>query len=295
MGRCCALVLLVMLGCRSVQQPVTRESRTALASSGFVSLPVLAAQLDLAYHGDTGGCIEMSAPPDHVMLVRDSRRALVNGEPVALDQPCMRRGGGYVVAASDAELLRIELCHIRATRAPVQRVSKPGPPPQVHAAMTGLPPEWRPDAGAEPRDWRYIVVHHTATESSDASRIDRDHRAQGWDGLGYHFVIGNGTESGDGEIEVGYRWRQQGHGAHARAKAGDDNHWNTHGIGICLVGNFVKQSPSRRQMDALVRLTRALMEECDIPARNVVPHSKVKGTLCPGPRFPWDEFKARLR
>ena len=30
-------------------------------------------------------------------------------------------------------------------------------------------------------------------------------QAKGWDELGYHFVIGNGTDTRDGQVEVGSR------------------------------------------------------------------------------------------
>ena len=33
-------------------------------------------------------------------------------------------------------------------------------------------------------------------------------------GLAYHFVIGNGTSTGNGQIEVGDRWRRQINGGH---------------------------------------------------------------------------------
>jgi N-acetyl-anhydromuramyl-L-alanine amidase AmpD len=115
------------------------------------------------------------------------------------------------------------------------------------------------------------------------------------DGLGYHFVIGNGTLSGDGEIEVGYRWKSQIHGAHARAKPGDDNRWNELGIGICLIGDFRYVEPSEQQLDTLVRLVRSLRVAYAIPAASVVPHEFVKPTICPGPKFPWAEFHARIR
>ena len=114
------------------------------------------------------------------------------------------------------------------------------------------------------------------------------------DGLGYHFVIGNGTFTGDGEIEVGYRWRKQIHGAHARVRAGDDNRWNNYGIGICLVGDFRYTAPSERQMAALVRLVRQLRRTFNIPCTRIVPHDFVKPTICPGPKFPWAEFHRRI-
>jgi N-acetyl-anhydromuramyl-L-alanine amidase AmpD len=78
-------------------------------------------------------------------------------------------------------------------------------------------------------------------------------------------------------------------------RPGDDNRWNLHSIGICLVGDFTKTAPSQQQMDALVRLVRALMAEYGIEARDVVPHHHVHPTQCPGPRFPWSQFMSRIR
>ena len=47
--------------------------------------------------------------------------------------------------------------------------------------------------------------------------IDKYHReGRGWESAGYHFVIGNGTGSPDGSIEVGPRWLAQEAGAHCR-------------------------------------------------------------------------------
>src|SRR5439155_15411047 len=68
----------------------------------------------------------------------------------------------------------------------------------------GVPREWVPNVTSRP--WRWIVIHHSATPTGSAAKFDRDHRAKGWDELGYHFVIGNGTETRNGQIEVGPRW-----------------------------------------------------------------------------------------
>src|SRR4051812_3753672 len=64
-----------------------------------------------------------------------------------------------------------------------------------------IPQDWLIHVPAN--QWQYIVIHHSATPSGSAAAFDRMHRAKGWDELGYHFVIGNGTMSGDGQIEVG--------------------------------------------------------------------------------------------
>jgi hypothetical protein len=281
--------------CASVPPAQHHETHAELPSLSYVSVSRLAARLELDYLGEAEGYIEMAAPPDHVVFTRDSRNALVNGKKLALGRPCLRRGTEFVVSASDADLVCTTLAGQRSGRDLTPLPGSVGSLPPERISPSGLPPEFRPASGARPRAWRWIVVHHAAMEEGSAERIHRVHLGNGWDGLGYHFVIGNGTLSGDGQIEMGFRWRDQLHGAHARARPGDDNRWNLHGIGICLVGDFTDHGPSRRQLDALVLLVRALMAEYDIAPSNVVPHSIVHDTACPGARFPWRDFMTRIR
>ena len=67
------------------------------------------------------------------------------------------------------------------------------------------------------RPWRYIVLHHSASTAGNYDEIDREHRKLlGYEGCGYHFVIGNGNGSGDGQIEVAQRWNNQKQGVHCR-------------------------------------------------------------------------------
>lgn len=140
--------------------------------------------------------------------------------------------------------------------------------------------------------WKTIVLHHSATSTGGARAFDLQHRKRGWDGLGYHFVIGNGSDTPDGSIEVGYRWKQQLHGAHCKT---EDNFYNDHGIGICLVGDFTKTSPTARQMASLKRLVRFLCERCRIPAGKLTSHGTVNPqTQCPGHRFNLDQLKRSL-
>ena len=113
--------------------------------------------------------------------------------------------------------------------------------------------------------------------------FDRNHRSKGWDELGYHFVIGNGNGSGDGQIEVGPRWHKQKHGAHCKTL---DNHFNEHGIGICLVGDFTKTKPTRKQIASLTHLAASLCSQCGISPHRIVAHGAVTGkTACPGANF----------
>ncbi|MBI3828699.1 MAG: N-acetylmuramoyl-L-alanine amidase [Planctomycetes bacterium] len=141
------------------------------------------------------------------------------------------------------------------------------------------------------RDWKYIVIHHSASAIGSASIFDRAHKARGWDGLGYDFVIGNGEGSGDGQVEVGYRWVQQARGAHA-----GNMDYNEHGIGICLVGNFEDTRPTAKQLESLHALVKFLMAKTGIPAANIIGHGDVPGkdTRCPGKLFDMASFRVSM-
>ena len=161
-----------------------------------------------------------------------------------------------------------------------------------------VPAAWVPPARlANLRSWRAIIIHHSASEGGNLAEIDRWHKQRGWDGVGYHFVIDNGDGATDGRIEVGFRWRQQREGAHCRPRPDDDNYWNEHAIGICLVGDFDKKSPSPAQYDALARLVRFLQKRYDIPPSQIKGHGHVPGAIthCPGRHFSWAQLRRRLR
>jgi len=123
---------------------------------------------------------------------------------------------------------------------------------------------------------RRIVVHHSATETGNASVFRVLHRAvNGWNDIAYHFVIGNGTLSDDGEVETGRPLPYKG--AHARGG-------NEDSIGICLVGNFNLSDPTAAQTASLGKLLKSLMGEYGIDANGVILHRDVNGseTECPG-------------
>ena len=144
------------------------------------------------------------------------------------------------------------------------------------------------------KKWRYIIIHHSATDTGNALSLFKLHLRRGfWHGLGYQFVISNGTSGkADGQIEVSPRWTHQDVGAHCKA----DN-MNYCGIGICLVGNFSKERVSEKQLDSLAYLVNILRGYYNIPVKNILGHGQVRGaaTECPGNNFPWKEFYERLK
>jgi len=141
----------------------------------------------------------------------------------------------------------------------------------------------------QPGRWRSVVIHHSATLGGNAARFDDYHRFERhWEGgLGYHFVIGNGNGSDDGEVEVGHRWLRQETGAHVR------DH-NVGAVGICLVGDFETHLPTDRQMQALTCLVRCLMDVCGLTPDDVTLHRELGNTKCPGALFPAEAFRVRL-
>ncbi len=180
----------------------------------------------------------------------------------------------------------VAMTKITATPLPARRATRPRPSVTRQEARSPRtePQAWRPRGGISDR-WDTIVIHHSASDTGNAQLFDRYHRnVNRWDEMGYHFVIGNGRGSGDGVVEVGSRWFKQKHGAHCKTP---DNHYNNHGIGICLVGDFRNVPPSDAQMASLTRLVRFLAGACGIPPQNIVTHRGVTGrTVCPGPKFP---------
>jgi len=189
--------------------------------------------------------------------------------------------------------------YARRTPPPTARVTPARPPTTVRRrpprTLTGTrrPGVWYPRSRRISPRWKTIVIHHSGTISGSARTFDRFHRKErGWDSLGYHFVIGNGSETPDGLVEIGPRWHQQKHGAHCKTPT---NYYNDYGIGICLVGDFTKQRPTHRQMHALNRLVAFLSKSCSIPASKVWTHGDInRKTLCPGKHFALGPLKRYL-
>lgn len=150
----------------------------------------------------------------------------------------------------------------------------------------------RVDAPVATERWQRIVIHHSGEPFGSADTIAAEHTARGLQGLGYHFVIGNGQGSEDGELFVGRRWLEQLPGAHV---AGPQAPWNNqHAIAICLVGDGDRRSFTPAQLARLSELLSALCAELNIPEEQVVLHRDLAPTSSPGRMFPEAALRARL-
>jgi hypothetical protein len=270
----------------------------------------LAHRLGLAYE-DGGAFVLLSDATCRVRIYPNTHVISLDGRDEVLRGTMRRELHGVLVPGPAAGIIE---SHVLATRvprvvtpppaavprppvappvAPAPVVVKPKPAAPARVGTVAPDPSWV--VAPTSRTWTWIVLHHSDDLSGCMSKYHQGHLDQGWEhGCGYHFVIGNGTQSGDGEVETSKRWRNQLQGAHAKTP---DNQFNDHGIGICLVGDFENGTgrPTAAQLRSLQRLSQWLMDRYDIPLANLRGHCHCKPTCCPGRNFPWAEVRAGLR
>lgn len=118
-----------------------------------------------------------------------------------------------------------------------------------------------------------IVIHHTGNPTDDdlsAEQIHASHQAQGWAGIGYHFVIRK-----DGTVELGRPVDCVG--AHAYG-------YNSNSVGIHVCGNFDMAEPTEAQINALPMLIADICDAYGLIASDsiVMGHRDLMATACPG-------------
>jgi len=142
--------------------------------------------------------------------------------------------------------------------------------------------------------WKYIVVHNSGTREGNARVFDIYHlRVRHMkNGLAYHFVIGDGHGSGDGKIEIGNRWTKQINGGHVAS-----DYLNDIALGVCLVGDFNREQPTKAQIGALEELVaylRGRVGKSQGHKAIVYAHKEInpRPTDCPGEHFPYSWLHA---
>ena len=141
--------------------------------------------------------------------------------------------------------------------------------------------------------WDGVVIHHSGSVIGSAVEIAAEHEARGLHGLGYHFVVGNGRGSGEGEIHVGYRWLDQLPGAHVAGANADA--LNRRYLGVCLVGDGDRRPFSDGQLARSAELVGALLSELGLSVDDVTTHRDLAAVSSPGRMFPESEFRERVR
>ncbi len=132
-----------------------------------------------------------------------------------------------------------------------------------------------------------ITLHHaggtpvyfadTATVARYLESIRRGHVGRGWADIGYHYAIDR----------AGRVWETRPivyQGAHVKDQ-------NEHNIGVLVMGNFDKQSPSQAQVVTMQKFVAELRRKYKVTASpsvrrsNVRTHQEWNPTACPGKRL----------
>jgi len=114
------------------------------------------------------------------------------------------------------------------------------------------------------REVKYIVIHCSATKEGvnvSAATIDTWHKRRGWNGIGYHYVIGI-----DGKIEAGRPVNTMG--AHVGGGG------NRASIGIAYIGGVdanlkAKDTRTEAQKKSLIKIIEIL--------KNIYPQASIHG------------------
>ncbi|HIN09841.1 MAG TPA: hypothetical protein EYM64_04620 [Phycisphaerales bacterium] len=122
-------------------------------------------------------------------------------------------------------------------------------------------------------DWSSIVIHELGQRGGTAERIDRYHRNKGLNGLGHHFLIGNGNGISDGNVHIGYRWLNQS--PCAVFGATDPALWDGV-ISICLVGDGRREKYTKQQGVHNLHLVQRLRDGLYKKYGIIIPRERVR-------------------
>jgi N-acetylmuramoyl-L-alanine amidase len=243
---------------------------------------------------------KISPKPSETPEVRASAppRAIAVPSPSAPPPPAPRAKSALAAPVEEPEQLTIEKYGYEKPRGFWERLFGGGGRSSSGAGYRYLTSSVRAQIDRAPvarGRWQFIVVHNSGTRQGNAAAFDYYHRhfRRMQNGLAYHFVIGNGTSTGNGQIEVGDRWRRQINGGHVHS-----DYLNNIALGICLVGDFNRDQPRREQLESCEELIRYLRQRCGKVGDHypiVKPHREMNPprwpTDCPGDVFPYSWFR----
>jgi hypothetical protein len=169
----------------------------------------------------------------------------------------------------------------------------------ARSPTAGDRPDWAkiaPPIEVPMHPWQWIVIHHSGTPGGDTGSIDNAHlKDRGWEGIGYHFVVGNGKPMTRGRIEATWRWRCQYHGAHAGA-APAQAPYNADGIGICVIGNYQIDDLDPYVEDRIAALCTLVIQHVPtLSESHIVGHRDIRATECPGAHIDINRIRFLVR
>lgn len=130
---------------------------------------------------------------------------------------------------------------------------------------------------------QYIFIHHTALSRevipNQWKRTEVYHKSKGWGTGGYNYEI-----SAAGGVH-----QFRGDGTYTAAQY-QKNMNDGRALSIALDGNFDKEHPTEKQMEALRKLVKEKMSQYGIQPKNIKKHRDISSTHCPGLNIPEDVY-----
>jgi hypothetical protein len=152
-----------------------------------------------------------------------------------------------------------------------------------------------PPAQVAIQPWRWIVIHHGPAGCGDPVALP-GHAAGFARGTGYHFIIGEGLRLAPGQVEPGFRWREQREGAHLGRGAKDASERDA--LGVCLEGDHDAGALDARSERRLVELCAELVHHVPtLSLGRIVDHQRVstRPLSCPGRQLDLDRLRFLVR
>lgn len=120
----------------------------------------------------------------------------------------------------------------------------------------------------------YLIVHHAEASIFSPAQVNDCHKNErNWNCAGYNFYVRK-----DGTV---YEMRGFNQGAQTLG-------YNEISLGICLEGNFERESISSTQYSALISLLNTL--KVKFPNAKIVGHRDLNKTACPGKNIDLDKI-----
>ena len=136
---------------------------------------------------------------------------------------------------------------------------------------------------------KYLDIHHTSGHEPNTEAVRQEHKAQGWEDIGYNWVVEpNGT--------VGAGRDPKYVGAHDLGVAhGETLSMNRLAIGMVFIGDFEEGLMGEVQLQSGITKAVELCQQYSIPLDRIRKHKDQYATDCPGKNFPWDRFISEIK
>ena len=123
-----------------------------------------------------------------------------------------------------------------------------------------------------------IVLHHAEASNCSVYDVDSWHKGNGWAGIGYHYFVRK-----DGSVWTGRP--ENAIGAHCPSM-------NSHSIGVCAEGEYMREQMPEIQKQALIELGQYIKNKYGLS--RVGGHKEYYSTDCPGTNYPLEAIKASI-